>query len=680
MILSESINRNGKIPTYYVEDDLKNLLVDLNKPSARICQTQIGLKTLSLLRKIEKNNNHSWYSELYERSSKDLGHVALFYRGNKITYGEMFEKADAYAKSLAKFGIKKGDEVPCCLANTPELVYFMLAINKIGAKLNLVSENFNSHYLQNILSDTNSKMFIATDNNYAKIEKVVDQIGFDKIVLVSLADSLPTNPKECDEYEPLLDRYYHYNNYVSDFKNKNSSIVDINEFEEYGKDYANEIIDQNDLNTEFTITYTSGSTRKGFPKGMVHSNKSYIVGGIYNDSNLTGSPSVPEIRGLAHIHSDSNTNLVTCISDNLMKHGVVALEPEYDKEKFLDYVLLNKPVHLDATTSFLVKLAKDYLCNKKYQENGKKLKFPSMLVTMAVGEPTSPGEEKFINTFLRKSAAGSGIKLNGLSLPFAPLSIGGGDCEHGGIYYTLLKQFQHIKSYSKILNEEYGLTPVPFAVVTALKKMEDGSYEECNYGEKGIIVANSITSMISYKNDIDKTKNKIIRDRYGRDWLSCDVYGYINKIGNVIVNGRIEDVINIKYENYDISLPMYEIDNIVNKDTKNIMSCSSVKVDTQTGEKLVINVEFSPFMKKNKEKVLISMKKRLEKTFPYINEFYVRIIDNEQSFVLTGSGKRDIKYLQQLGLKDTFCIINEKTNFFQKKYLEDNEKQLYLKK
>ena len=57
----EEIERTGKIPAYHVEDDLENLIIDTTKPSSRIVQTDIGIKTIALLKKISKEHNHSWY-------------------------------------------------------------------------------------------------------------------------------------------------------------------------------------------------------------------------------------------------------------------------------------------------------------------------------------------------------------------------------------------------------------------------------------------------------------------------------------------------------------------------------------------------------------------------------------------------------------------------------------------
>ena len=66
---------------------------------------------------------------------------------------------------------------------------------------------------------------------------------------------------------------------------------------------------------------------------------------------------------------------------------------------------------------------------------------------------------------------------------------------------------------------------------------ENETVNNCLYS----CVANSITTMTGYEDDIEKTKSKIIRDKYGRDWVTCDVYGYINKIGNTVIKGRIDD-------------------------------------------------------------------------------------------------------------------------------------------
>ena len=54
------------------------------------------------------------------------------------------------------------------------------------------------------------------------------------------------------------------------------------EFLNLGKEYKGNYIEKVNLDDEFTITYSSGSTNSSRPKAIVHDVKSYIVMGIYS--------------------------------------------------------------------------------------------------------------------------------------------------------------------------------------------------------------------------------------------------------------------------------------------------------------------------------------------------------------------------------------------------------------
>ena len=640
------LNNEGRIPTYRVEEELE-LLENLpdSKPSKRIIKTKKGLKAIKALIDIKNNYDISWYQYLKDRNLKNMNDVALFYRGTKITFQEMFDKADELVKSMAKIGLHIGDEIGVCVTNSPELVYIILAANRLGIKVNCFGAQFNKKYLSNIIDGISNKIIFISDDNYESLRSILLDKKIDNVVLTSLADSLPKSPKECDEYEPELDKYYHIDNKCNYYKSIDNRIKLLSEFIDYGKDVNIEIKDFGKLETDFLVTYTSGSTKIGFPKQIIHKNRSLITMGRFHDPELSGNPRIPGLRGLAHIHPESNTDIITCISDNLMQGWSVALEPEYDKDKALDYIILNKPNYLNITTSFMLEVAKKYLIDKKFHENGIGRKLPFLLAAFTVGEGTQIGEEKFINRFLREARAGSGISIKGVKLPFTTLSVGGGDCEHGGIYYTLWHALQQ-KMYYPILGKSgLGMIPVPYVVVTCLKQLEDGTYIECDYNEKGIIVANSYTNLSGYKDNKEATEKLIITDNLGRNWVSCNTYGYIDKVGAVHVKGRIPDEQTTFCYNFDI-------DDIVTKDTKNILSCITVDVDNYK----VLNIQFQPLAKVNYEKILESIYKRLEKIFTLelIDKLYVRIIPSRDSYPLTASGKRSVRFLEELSLNN--CI------------------------
>ena len=639
------LDENGRIPTYKVQDEFQLLeQLDSSKPSKRIIETKKGLKAIKALIDLEKNHNISWYSYLKYRNENNMNDLALFYRGNKISFRDMFDNADRVFNSMLKLGFKQGEEIGVCVTNSPELVYIILAANKLGLKVNLFGANFNQDYLSSILDELDKKCIFISDDVYDKLEQIVSDKSFDKIVLTSLSDSLPKNPEQCDEYEPDLKQYYYYEskveNYKTDFK-----VSSFKEFVLDGVDYNINYEEKGNLETDFLVTYTSGSTKIGFPKQIIHKNRSLITMGRFHDPELCGNPKIPNLRGLAHIHPESNTDIITCISDNLMQGWSVALEPEYDEKKALDYIMLNKPNYLDITTSFMIEASKQYLIDKKFHQAGVGRKLPFLLAAFTVGESTQKGEEKFINKFLREARAGSGINIKGLKMPFTTLSIGGGDCEHGGIYYTLWKSLYQKLYYPILGKHDLGMLPVPFAVVTALKKDQYGQYVECDYNENGIIVANSYTNLSGYKNNIKATEDLIIQDNLGRNWVTCNTYGYIDKVGGVHVKGRIP----AKKPNY---CQNFEIDDLLTQDTKNILSCTTVEVD----ENKIINIQFQPLKSVNQSKMISTIYKRLSKIIPeeYMEHIFIRIIPTRLSFPLTGSGKRNIKALEDLGISN--CI------------------------
>ena len=653
MELRNTFLKTGNIPTYDLETEVKRMKENYkDKPSYRIVKSRSGKRTLKALKKIHQEHNNSWYFEL-QKIYKDYPEItALFYRGNKISAEEMFIEAKKLAASLQKAGIKPKDEIAACISNTPEFVELLIAVSICGAKINLFGDHYDPKFISIILNKCTDKIFLATDDVYEKIKEQVDERNFKNKVVFSLADSLKDTAL-CDEYEPELDKYYHFENKVPKLKESDPTIMSGNDFKEFGRNYENYYEYQGSLNDEFLITYTSGSTKIGYPKPMVHTNRSLIVSGIFHSPELTGNPEIKGLRGLAHIHCDSNTNVITCISDNLMQKWTVALEPIYGPDTFLDVLFINKPNYCNATTSHILVAAKQYLLYKKHFDR----KLPWLIGLFAVGESVSKGEEKFINSFLKKSRAGSGVKFNGLSVPYVTLSVGGGDTEHGGIWYTLWKGLFE-KIYSPFLkNGELGLKPVPYAHTTALKNV-DGKWTECDYDEIGLLVSNSETTYKRYEGNQEKTLETIVTDSENRDWITNNVSGYIDRMGTVHVKDRYENKINVTDR---ISIANYQISDIVVKDYKNIMTCVVTSIEENGKSLPVINIELQPYAKDNITTVIANLRDRLMDNLPFdvASNCLVRIFDeySNNHFPLTGSGKRSAALLEQMKLDNTFRLF-----------------------
>lgn len=598
------------------------------------------------IKELYEKHNHSWYDEVLLRNKDNMHREALFYRGNSISYEKMFEEADKLVSALSNYGLKKGDEVLMCVSNTPEMVYLLLACSKLGLKPNIFGADFNKEYIKEIIEESHAKIIFMSDDNSWQIQDIVDKANISKKVVYSVTDSF--NLEYIFKNQPY---------YVWDFEDKLKYIS-------FPKDYCtldkfivnycdgNAVVPNVSLDDDFTITYTSGSTKNGRPKAIIHRVRSFNAMGRFHDQELSGTPSMKNHRSLAHIPPHSNTCLITSISDLLFQGGSVALEPIYNKEHFLESLIFNEPTLVPATRSFWIEAMKNYLYNPMYKD----LKFPHLLAPIAVGESVSPNEEKFINQCFKKLSMGT----KAVPFPLSPvtLSIGGGDCEHGGLFFTLFKRLRERISFS---NEEYGLKPFALANIKVL----DQNLNECGFNELGMLVGDSLCTMRAYKNNPDATNEFFIEDSDLKINGNFKVWSYIDKRGHVHMKGRMG---NEFITSSNKIIPVFMIADVILKDTKNIMSCEVVNVNN----KLVAHIEFYPNMELNsheEDQILSNALTRLEKIFGHevVSNLYFMVRDCVSSYPLTGCGKRNVAMLEKEGEKVIACIDKRKTKKLVKK-------------
>ncbi len=611
-----------------------------------------------IFKEIHENRDHSWIEDILIRNKDNLSGPALFYRGTTISYEEMFENIIKTTKALIEMGVKQYDEVPMCVANCPEMIYFLGALNLIGARPNIFGADFDKKYIKEIVSSCNSKLFIATDNLYEEIKEVIEDTNRDHKILISLTDSLKDG---VDPYAIYDDHFYKFVNKVNDFKKCDNTIMSFGEFLEKSKEYKGALLTPKvGLDDEFIITYTSGSTKNGRPKAIVHTNNSLITMARFHDTDLSGLPEMRNIVGLAHIPAHSNTDLITSISDVLSQTCTVALEPIYNENFFAYSLVINRPSFAPATKSFWVKGMKDF----RDKEELKGIYLPELLIPTSVGEATSPGEEKFINQGLRKLKAGS----DKLPVITSVLSMGGGDCEHGGLFFKLYKALYDKISLTK---EGRGLTPFQLTELAVLR--EDGT--ECKYGEYGRLVSNSPCTMKRYKDNPKATEEFFITDAYGRTWGDNNVWAYIDTYGDVHIKGRIGNEIELLTGE---KVPLFTVADAILKDTKNVLSCEVVAVKNKNDLDIpVAHIELQPESKKSIDKVLGSIADRVyNECHPGVSDLLLlRVRDYNEGYPLTGCGKRNNLELEKEGITEK-CIPLTSYLFYNRK----SEEKLKIKK
>lgn len=607
----------------------------------------LSTKVKLALKDLDDNHNNTIAVEVIRRNINNLDKKAIFYRGSNITYDEMFTKVYEYACSLKALGYTKGSEIPVCVENIPEFSYLFLACNLIGAKIHVVGNWFNKDYLKKILNETNSKFIFISDKEYPDIKDVIEESNIEKIVMFSLADSLPKN-KEGQNYNPYSEidnQFYKIRNRINEHRKTSKKIIfNALTFLSEGVDYQGNLVADCTLNDPATITYTSGTTDPGCPKGCIHSNRTYISLSRFKESDVSGMPSMRNLTVLGHIPTYTHMQLSCGYIDTFYEKCTLALEPFYSVESFPYALVINKPNYVPAANG-----AWDHLCKLlNYDPRWKHVNMPYLMIPTVTGEAASIGEEKFYNITSRKHKFGT----SKLPFPLAPVtfSVGGGTTESSGILVTLYKALQEKKPSVLLKNESLGLMPHQFAELKVLD--ENGDY--CKQGEPGLLVGKSPCDMIGYTDP--KFNEHIYKiDKYGKQWLNLGTYAYVSdNQGRIKMKGRPFSYI---YSNNGTKIPMFIIEDAINKDTKNIKSCSLVIVDGA----YICHIEFQPVSRLPQKSILSSCASRLSNVIPsdILDKIYFRVRTFTEGYPIAPSGKRDRDALRTEGINDKCLPLNE---------------------
>jgi len=114
---------------------------------------------------------HNLYAFLKAQAKKRERKTALFVEEEKISYGEVLEKADRLAAFFSHRGIERGEKVALFLRNSPEFIYTVFALSKIGAIVVPVNTFLKEEELSYILKDSESMALIAS----MAYEKIVNR-------------------------------------------------------------------------------------------------------------------------------------------------------------------------------------------------------------------------------------------------------------------------------------------------------------------------------------------------------------------------------------------------------------------------------------------------------------------------------------------------------------------------
>lgn len=473
-------------------------------------------------------NNISIYSNLINNNKDNLDSVAISYFGKNYTYRDLIMKIDIVANSFLNLGIKNGDIVTLSLPNTPENVFCLYALNKIGAICNFIDLRLKGEKLIDAIESTESTTIVTTDLFVNNLDEIVSSTHLKNVIIGSPFDSLPPALKALASLKKPKSKLKNFDAmYWKEFEKKGLKTISY-EYEPC-------------LESPVCILHTSGTT--GNPKGVILTNKNFLEmslqvsdgGLVYNKGDVFLSQVPPFLA----------YNVLAATNNPLSMGLKITMLPDYNPEKFADNILKYKPNHVIAGPADWSSFLKSEILK------GKDLSFLSSMISGS--DKIDEEIKKKINNILHEHGC-KGEILEGYGMT-----------EIGAAAVMNIPQHNVADSVG-----------IPLRNVN-ICIWDNENDRELSYGAEGEICLSGPTVMKEYLNMPEETSllKKVHAD--GSVWIHTGDLGYLNEDGNLFLKGRIKRVI-IRFDGIKIS--PFDIEKIISKH-ENVLNCCVVGIDNE---------------------------------------------------------------------------------------------------
>lgn len=538
------------------------------------------------------------YQYMYDNNKEYTCNIALNYFGRKITYATLFENIENAAKAFMAIGINKGDIVTIMSMHTPETIYCVYALNRLGAVANMVYMTLSEKELLHEVKNTGSKALVILDLAIEKVNKVDEELGQTKVIVISPAKSMKILLKTgylLKERPPKLRKnYLSYGDFIGLAKNADK-VTDV-EFEKYAP---------------AIIAHTSGTTGK--PKGVMLSNYNlnalvhqYRTSGITIERGETFFNMLPPFVGFG-ISFGMHLPLALGLEEILW----ILCDPVKAAEGFIKH----KPKHFVCAPTCI-----DEIMSRLRE------KMDFVATFAGGGESLTLEKEIEINQFIQDH--GGNVKY----------LTGYGMTEFGA---TVCTGMNHIY--------KLGTLGIPLPSVN-IKIIDSETNNELGYNQTGEMCFCAPNTMLGYFRDEEATKEVIKDHQDGSKWVHTDDLGYVDEEGFVHYVGRKKRIFFARGED-GLTLkifPMRVEELFTNR--KEIQFCGVIVIPDE--ERINVMVAFVSQNEKNQsKKSLASELLGFAKQELPQHSVPVRIVVLDE-MPLTQSGKVDYHALEQIEMSN----------------------------
>ena len=464
--------------------------------------------------------------------------TAYIFMGKETSFRTFLARIDAAAKGLYNMGIRKGDKVTICMANTPQAVDCFYALNRIGAIPNMIHPLSAANEIAFYLNFSKSKAILTLAQFYDKVSSIRDQLeNPTKILIARIADELPM---------PLNLLYPMTKGGKADRVPAGKAYTLWYDMVKAGK---GTVLPDDDGKADEcgAILYSGGTT--GTTKGIMLSNRNFNALGMQTIA-ASGFGSVAGMKMLSIMPVFHGFGLGIGIHTALIGGASCILVPQFSVKVYSDTLLKHKPELIPGVPTLFEALL------RAEDLKGKDLSFLKGI--FSGGDSLSPELKKKVDAFLKEHGCTEQIR------------------EGYGTTECVTASCLTPKDYARS-----GSIGVPFPD-TYYKVVKPGTAEELEPNNEGEICVSGPTVMLGYMDNPEETANTLRRHGDGRIWLHTGDLGHMDGDGFVYFRQRLKRMIITSGYNVYPS----QLENIIDGHEKVLLSCVIGVKDTYRGQKI----------------------------------------------------------------------------------------------
>ena len=478
------------------------------------------------------------YQMVCEAAKQYPNNIAYVFQGKETSYSTFMKRIEAAAKGLYNMGIRKGDRVTICMANTPQALDCFYALNRIGAIPNMIHPLSAASEIAFYLNVSHSKAILTLAQFYNKVASIQDQLEQPATILIArIADELPF---------PLSALYPLTKGGKEDKVPAGNGFTLWYDMIAAGRN-AVLPVDDGKYNECGAILYSGGTT--GINKGIMLSNLNFNALGLQTIA-ASGFGSVAGMKMLSIMPVFHGFGLGIGIHTALIGGATCILIPQFSVKVYADTLLKQKPNIIPGVPTLFEALL------RAEKLEGADLSFLKGI--FSGGDSLSPELKKKVDAFLKEHNCSQQIR------------------EGYGTTECVTASCLTPKDYARS-----GSIGVPFPDVY-YKIVTPGTTEECEPNIEGEICVSGPTVMLGYMDQPEETANTLKSHGDGRIWLHTGDLGRMDEDGFIYFRQRLKRMIITSGYNVYPS----QLENVIDGHEKVLLSCVIGIKDEYRGQKI----------------------------------------------------------------------------------------------